>query len=223
MAFYFAFPASDALRDDSLMLLDNFERGSKEPQGPLFVRVAQQYADEIVDVLLLDIVRSAENGHSGAKILEQFAGLIKGTVHALIRQVLGKMDNKELQPLAGYIRDRWLTIVRDGVEKDFISFPVSQEFHQRFRKVLEAGSRGEQQPEELETCMLQFSDLAHKAFYDDSVRQLKLGFIGRKVVDMGGAAMTKGSHAATRRLIPEMKGEELKQFSEYFLGFLIEA
>lgn len=223
MAFYFAFPATDSLRDDSLTLLDNFERGATDPQGPLFVRVAQQYADEIVDVLLLNIVRSAEQGHSGARILEQFAGLIKSTVHALIRQVLGKMDNGELRPLAGYIRDRRLTLVRNGEEKDFISFPVTQQFHARFRKALEAGSRGERQPEELEACMLEFSDLAHRAFYDESVRQLKLGFIGRKVVDMGGAAMIKGSHAATRRLVPAMDGEELKQFSEYFLGFLIEA
>lgn len=222
MPCYFAFPATHALRDDSLLLLENFERGAVEPQSALFVRVAQEYADEIVDVLLLDIVRSAEQGHSGARMLEQFAGLIKSTVHALIRQVLGRMDNAELRPLAGYIRERRLTLTRDGRERDYISFPVSREFHDRFRKVLEAGSRGERHPEELEACMLQFSELAHTAFYDDAVRQLKLGFIGRKVVDVGGAAMIKGSRSATRHLVPAMEGEELRQFSAYFLGFLIE-
>ncbi|MFN3587275.1 MAG: hypothetical protein ACK4UT_07210 [Moraxellaceae bacterium] len=91
MTCYFAFPASDRLRDTSLLLLENFEQGVKAPQNKLFVEVAQLFADEVVDVLLLNMVRSAEAGHSGAKVLESFAGLIKSTVHGLIRQVLGKM------------------------------------------------------------------------------------------------------------------------------------
>lgn len=223
MTCYFAFPASDALRDGSLTLLDNFERGAKEPQSKLFVQVAQLYADEIVDVLLLNIVKAAESQHSGAKILEQFAGLIKSTVHALIRQVLGKMDNQELQPLSAIIRERRLTLQQEGVAKDYIAFTMPADFHAQFRAALEAGVRGERHPEQLCDCMLRFSDMAHKAFYDDSVRPLKLGFVGRKMVDVGGVAISKGSHSATKRLIPDLAGEELKQFSEYFLGFLIEA
>lgn len=221
MTCYFAFPASDRLRDTSLLLLENFEQGVKAPQNKLFVEVAQLFADEVVDVLLLNMVRSAEAGHSGAKVLESFAGLIKSTVHGLIRQVLGKMANEELAPLSSIIRQRRLTLTRNGVERDYIAFPMPADFHARLRQVMEKGARGERDPEELGACMSQFSDMAITAFYDDSVRPLKLGYIGRKVVDMGGAAIRKGSQASTRRLVPEMQGQELKDYSTYFLNFLI--
>lgn len=223
MTCYFAFPASDRLRDTSLLLLENFEQGVSAPQNTLFVEVAQLFADEIVDVLLLNIVRSAESGHSGAKVLEGFAGLIKSTVHGLIRQVLGKMSNAELAPLSAVIRERRLTLAHEGIERDYIAFVMPADFHARFRAVLEQGLRGERNPAELGECMSTFSDMALTAFYDDCMKPLKLGFIGRKVVDMGGAAIHKGSQAATRRLVPEMQGQELKDFSAYFLGFLIKA
>ncbi|MDP2226477.1 MAG: hypothetical protein Q8J78_03260 [Moraxellaceae bacterium] len=221
MTCYFAFPASDHLRDSSLTLLENFERGVKAPQNKLFIEVAQRFSDEIVDRLLLDIVRGAEANHSGAKVLEGFAGIIKSTVHGLIRQVLGKMSNDELAPLSAVIRERRLTLTQEGVEKDYIAFVMPPAFHARFKAVLEQGARGERNPAELQACMTEFSEMAHTAFYDDSVKPLKLGFIGRKVVDMGGAAIRKGSQASTRRLVPDMQGQELKDFSAYFLGFLI--
>lgn len=223
MATYFAFAASDRLSQGSLTLLENFEKGVREPQSRLFVEVGQLFTDEIVDCLLLNIVRSADNNHSGAKVLEQFAGLIKTTVHALIKQVLGKMSNDELSPLAGYMRQRRLTVTRDGQEQDYIAIPLPADFFQRFRKVLEKGAQGEKDSAELLACMEIFSGTAHTKFYDESLGVIKLGFIGRKMADVGGAALRKGSLAATKKLIPEMEGEELKNFSAYFLTMLIEA
>lgn len=223
MTCYFAFEGTDALRDSSLALLENFERRAPEPQSTLFVKVAQLFSDEIVDVLLLNIVRGGGTGFSGAGVLEQVASIIKSTVHTLIKQVLGKMSNAELQPLAAYIRERRLTLTVTGVTKDYVAFPMPADFHARFRAVLEQGARGEQNKPELLACMETFSEMAHKAFYDDSMQPIKLGFIARKVVDVGGAAIRKGSQSATRRLVPTMEGDELKRFSEYFLEMLISA
>lgn len=223
MTCYFAFQASDTLRDSSLTLMENFEQGVREPQSTLFVKVAQLFTDEIVDALLLNIVKAAESNHSGAKVLEQFASVIKSTVHSLIKQVLGKMNNEELRPLSGYIKQRRLTLTQKGETHDYIAFPMPADFHARFRAVLEKGANGEKQEGELLACMEKFTEMSHQAFYDDSLKLIKLGFIGRKVADVGGAAIRKGSQTASRRLIPALEGGELKQFSEYFLKLLITA
>lgn len=222
MTCYFAFPSSDVLRDSSLTLLENFESGAKEPQSTLFVKVAQLFADEVVDVLLLNLVRGGAS-QSSASVLESFAGLIKTTVHSLIKQLLGKMDNAELRPLSAVISERRLTLVRDGVEKDYIAFIMAPDFHARFKRALEKGMKGERDPDELLACMEAFSEQAHHVFYEDSIKPLKLGFIGRKLVDVGGAAMRKGAISANRRLVPAMQGQELIDFCTYFHGFLIEA
>jgi hypothetical protein len=221
MTCYFAFQASDALRDSSLALMENFERGVAEPQSAAFVKVAQLFSDEIVNALLLNIVRAEEAKHSGAKALEQFAKIVTDTVHYLIRQVLGKMSNDDLRPLAGYIKERRLTQTVDGKTRDLIVFPMQADFHARFRAVLEKCAAGEQHPEELLACMEHYSELSVVAFYDDSLNLVKLGFLGRKMVSVGSVAIRKGSQAATRRLIPPMSGDELVKFSKYFLSMLI--
>lgn len=221
MTCYFAFQASDTLRDSSLSLMENFEQGVREPQSALFVKVAQLFTDEIVGALLLNIVQAAESNHSGAKVLEQFASVIKSTVHSLIKQVLGKMNNEELRPLSSYIKQRRLTLTVDGQTADYIAFPMPADFHARFRAVLEKGARGEKSEAEMLACMEKFTEMAHQSFYDDSLKLIKLGFIGRKVADVGGAAIRKGSQAASKRLIPALEGSELKDFSAYFLKMLI--
>jgi hypothetical protein len=222
MTCYFAFLSSDALRDSSLTLLENFERGVKEPQNTLFVRVAQLFSDEVVDVLLLNLVRGSGTSHSNASVIESFAGLIKTTVHGLIKQLLSKMDNDELRPLAAVISARRLTLGQDGAEKDYICFTMAPDFHARFKRVLEQGMTGENSGELL-ACMESFAEQAHEAFYQESINPLKLGFVGRKLTEVGGAAMRKGSVSANRRLVPALKGQELIDFCTYFYGMLIEA
>ncbi len=222
MTCYFAFPSSDALRDSSLTLLENFEQGSKESQSTLFIRVAQLFADEVVDMLLLNLVRGSETPHSSASVIESFAGLIKTTVHGLIKQLISKMSNDELRPLSSVISERRLTLMRDGVEKDYIAFVMPPDFHVRFKRVLERGMNGERDPDELLACMEAFSEMAHQVFYEDSIKPLKLGFIGRKLTEVGGAAMRKGAVSANRRLVPGLKGQELIDFCTYFHGFVIE-
>lgn len=221
MSSYFAFPASDALSTSSLTLMENFEKGVRDPQGKLFVQVAQLFTDEIVDALLLNIVRSADANDTGAKVLQQFAGVIKSTVHGLIKQVLGKMSNDELRPLAAYMREHRLTLNEGGREVDYISFPIPDDFRARFSAVLEKGTQGEKVNAELLPCMERFSEMAHQSFYEDSMKSIKLGFIGRKVADVGGAAIRKGSQSAIRHLVPSLEGEQLQQFCEYFRTMLV--
>lgn len=222
MTGYFAFPASPELESASHQLLDNFEKGVKEPQNTLFIRVAQLYSDEIVDALLLNLVHAPESSGTAAKVLDKFAGLIKGTVHALIRQVLGKLDNKEMQPLSSIIRDRRIRLVHEGVERDHISFPMPADFFTEFRSVMAAGANGERQSERMTAAMLKFADLSFHYFYEESTKPLKLGFVARKMVDVGGAAISKGSHSAIKSLIPGMNEAELKAFAAYFGTMLAE-
>lgn len=220
MTTYFAFRASRELSESSHALMENFEKGVREPQNVLFVKVAQLFADEIVDTLLLNLVRNSSN-QAHASSLESFAGIIKSTVNTLIKQVLGKMSNEELQPLSGYIRKRRMELTLNGETHDYIVFETPADYHARFRAVLEKGLQGELDKDEMMACMDTFHNLSLTAFYDESLAQIKLGFIGRKVAEMGGSAIRKGAHSMTHRTIPHMAGDDLKHFSGYFLGMLV--
>ena len=121
------------------------------------------------------------------------ASLIKGTVHTLIKQVLSKLDNKELQPVAAYVSTR-RTILKDGAgERDYISFDLSDADFARFDAVWSANAAGQIDKTALNEVMLRFSTLAIAAFYEDSAKALKLGFIARNLFNVGHSAISKGS------------------------------
>jgi hypothetical protein len=222
MTTHFAFRASDELSRSSLTLMENFERRVAEPQSTLFVKVAQQFADEIVDTLLLNLVRSNGSGSSSnAQRLESFAGIIKSTVNGLIKQVLGKMSNDELSPLSSYIREHRRAFTLGSETHDYITYETPADFHARFVAVLEKGARGERDNAELIACMEQFHELSLSVFYDKSLKLVKLGFIGRKLAEVGGSAIRKGAQSTSRHSVPNMTDEEYRRFSEYFLGMLI--
>jgi hypothetical protein len=223
MSTYFAFVASNDLRDQSLSLLEKFQNRDPAPLNKPFIQLAQIFVDEVMDALLLNIVKGAEENHPSAKMLEQLASIVKSTVHGLIKQILGKMSNEEMQPLASYITDTRLTINHQGQVTDYVTFELPEDFFNRYQTVLQAGSEGQSINAELLACVEIFSELSHKAFYQEPVDRVKLGFVGRKLADVGGAALRKGSKSTIRSAIPKLHGVDLERVSAYLLTLLLRA
>ena len=228
MSKIFAFAASDALQQDFQAVIAAYADGNipKAPQSVRIVQLAQRYADEIVDALLLILLTGAEVDSAAPKALETVAGLIKSTVHTLIRQVLSKLDNKALQPVADYVGTR-RTILKDGagdsvVERDYISFDLSDADFARFDAVWSANAAGQIDKAALNDTMQRFATLAITAFYEDSAKALKLGFLARNLFNVGHSAISKGSQVAINRLIPALRDKEARNFAAYFHGMLRE-
>ena len=232
MSKLFAFAASDALQQDFQAVIAAYADGNipKAPQSARVVQLAQRYADEIVDALLLNLLNGAEAGSAAPKALETVASLIKGTVHTLIKQVLSKLDNKELQPVAAYVSTR-RTILQSVAgeaagdksgERDYISFDLSDADFARFDTIWSANASGQIDKAALNETMLRFSTLAIAAFYEDSAKALKLGFIARNLFNVGHSAIGKGSQVAINRLIPALRDKETQDFAAYFHGMLRE-
>lgn len=218
----FAFPASQALHEDFVALIGAFSGAGlpSSPQAALAVRLAQRYADEIVDALMVNLMKGADPESAAPKVLEAVVGVIKSTVHALIRQVLAKMPNAELRPVVDYIASRRTQLQVDGVTRDFISFVLSEQDHALLLSAWSAAARGEGSREQLTQAMLRFGELAIQAFYDDSAAAMKLGFIARNMFSVGHAAISKGSRAAITRLVPALRERELRDFAAYFESML---
>jgi len=218
----FAFQASQNLRESVESVLRAY--GGKTlpttPQAPVIVDFAQRYSDEIVDALILNLVKGADADSAAPKVLETVANLIKSTVHALIRQVLGKLNNAELAPVAEYIAAHRTEITRDGVTRDYINFQLSDADYELLHGTWSRVAAGQGDKQEMIRATHRFSELAIEAFYEDAAKAIKLGFIARNMFNMGHVAISKGSRTAISRLIPSLKPQELKDFASYFRGML---
>lgn len=222
MAFLFAFPASKTLTQEFNEVLNAFANGiPAQPQASAVVSLAQRYADEIVDALVVNLMKGSSPSTSTPKVLGTVASVIKGTSHTLVRQVLAKMTNAELQPLTSYIAARRTQHMVKGILRDFISFDLTKADYDSLKQTwAEAAAEGSNNAAMTE-AMLRFSELAIQAFYNESAQAVKLGFIARNVFAVGETAIRKGSHAAIGHLVPALKPDELKAFGRYFGDMLM--
>lgn len=217
----FAFPASAELQKDFNALQQAFVNGvPSAPQASLAVDLTQRYADEIIDALLLNLTRRPDGNQESAGILNTVAGMIKGTVHGLIRQILGKMSNSELQPVAAFIATRRTSVQEPDGVRDYISFQLSPADHELLRRAWQSAANGERDLALMTEAMLRFSELAIQAFYVETGEAVKMGFVLRNLFQVGKATISKGSRSAITRLVPAMRPSDMQAFGAYFLGML---
>lgn len=219
MATYYAIPCPQELRQNFDLLITRFEQKVPQPQNELLINVANDYTDKIIEVMVLGNSQMMDQESFSAKVLNNVATVIKATAHTLIKQVLHKMKNEEMAPLTQQIRARKLVI--NGM--DCISFPVPDNLIASYRHAFEQIKLGNiQVREQLMHAMLEFSLLANHYFYTESIKPLKLGFVTRKVADLGGVTINKASQAAIKKLVPQLNIDELKEFVAYLEPFFVD-
>ncbi|HNA20949.1 MAG TPA: hypothetical protein PLY05_01375 [Agitococcus sp.] len=219
MTTYYAIPCPQGLRENFAKLLVNFEQNSKEPQNQLLIQIANDYTDKIIEVMVLGNSHMMDQEAFAVKVLHNVASAIKTTAHTLIKQVLSKMKNEEMSPLASQIRARKLVINN----QEYISFPVPEHLAQSYKYCFAQIKLGDVSVKhKLMESMLEFSSLANHYFYVESIKPLKLGFVTRKIADLGGVTIDKASHAAIKKLVPQLNKEELQGFVEYLEPLFID-
>jgi len=219
MTTYYAIPCPQGLRENFAKLLSNFEQNNKEPQNQLLIQIANDYTDKIVEVMVLGNSHMMDQEAFAVKVLHNVASAIKTTAHTLIKQVLSKMKNEEMSPLASQIRARKLVIG----EQEYISFPVPDHLAQSYKYCFARIKQGDISVKfKLMESMLEFSSLANHYFYVESIKPLKLGFVTRKIADLGGVTIDKASHAAIKKLVPQLSSEELQGFVDYLEPLFID-
>ena len=222
---YFAFAAGDELQNNSILLLNHFDQCDPAPQDALFIKVASAFADVVIQNLLLNMVHNMEGESRAARILDKLAGIIKGTVHVLVKQTLHKKTNEELLPLVNFVRAGRLVVQVEGQDKDFVCFPMPLDLADHFAKIFHHVDKGdvESQRQPLRDAMLRFSELAHFHFYDEPTQIMNLGFIARKAVALGSSTIKSGSRSSITQIFPQLSKQEIIDFVTYFRPMFIEA
>lgn len=219
MTTYFSIKLDDATQSGIDELLRNLDSGVSAPQHDLHTRVSLATADAILKSVVEDMMERFSGGES-AGILHTLLGLLKGSTHVLIKQLLGKADNAEVAKMAVYLRDRRV-VVNNEVR---FGFPMSTDMAASFSGIFDAikAGQGKENRAALNDLMQKFADLAVARYLDDFMAPMELGFIKRKAAELGRGTINKGVHAALNKLIPSLGQKELEIFQDFFSGMIIE-
>lgn len=199
-------------------LLKNIQTGiekknSNEPLYPLRDQTALLINEEIIDALLVELVRRfpASDKRDTA---EKLAGYVKSTVAVLLKQLLSKADNE---------------VVRASVEFSERSLFKDPQGQFRVGETLDANlitnlknsfaeieTNGDTNRAVLSEQFKQFADATINHFMRDFNKTLDLGMIKRKGADIGAAAVGKAVHIAIDKLIPNLNKDEIKAVAAYY-------
>ncbi|MDI1302934.1 MAG: hypothetical protein PSX71_13595 [bacterium] len=221
MTTYYAFKLADATQQGIDELLKNLDAGSSAPQHELHTRVSVETSDEILKHSVEELMQRFQSGAEGAGILSSLLGILKSTSHVLVRQLLGKQDNKEVAKMVQYLRSRRVVLKGEVL----FGFEMPAELAQRLKTIFAAIAAGDgvAQKAGLTAAMLSFTDVAVAHFYDDFTAPMELGFIKRKASDIGRSTISKGLHVAMNRLIPQLGQKDLVVFAGFFDALFIDA
>ncbi|PQA46760.1 hypothetical protein [Amnimonas aquatica] len=213
-SYFFSFPLDNKLQTTIDGLLADHAQG-KYADPAVSSQIAVGTTDGVIKALALDVIDILKHsGEDGAGILSVLAGLLKSTMHVLIKQIMGKVDKGEQDKLAGYLNSRRVYV---GDQARF-GFELPAALGARFDDLLgqiRAGQIAAARPG-LTTAMTDFTEVAVKRFYDEFTGSLDLGFVKRKLVDVGRSTVLKGSHTAVNKLFGSLSDDELKQVAAHY-------
>ncbi|MCU4413217.1 hypothetical protein KTH71_04035 [Acinetobacter sp. WU_MDCI_Axc73] len=198
-------------------LLNNIQTGiqkknSSEPLYPLRDEVALQINDEILDAILLELVRRFPESDK-RETAEKLAGYVKSTVAVLLKQLLSKAPNDVVKQSIEF-SERSLHKDPEGryrVGEDLDPTLVTN-LKNSFAEI-KAGNEVDRRV--LSEQYKQFADATIRHFMIDFNKTLDLGMIKRKGADIGAAAVSKAVHIAIDKLIPHLHKEEVTALAEY--------
>ncbi|OTG65782.1 hypothetical protein [Acinetobacter silvestris] len=198
-------------------LLKNIQTGiekknSNEPLYPLRDQTALLINDEIIDALLVELVRRFPASDK-RETAEKLAGYIKSTVAVLLKQLLSKADNDVVRQSIEFSEN---SLFKDPEAQNRVGVNLDANLVTNLKSSFADIRDGN----EIDRGVLskqykQFADVTIAHFMKDFNKTLDLGLIKRKASDLGAAAVTKAVHIAIDKLIPNLNNEEILAVAEY--------
>ncbi len=198
-------------------LLKNIQTGiekknSNEPLYPLRDQTALLINDEIIDALLVELVRRFPASDK-RETAEKLAGYIKSTVAMLLKQLLSKAENDVVRQSIEFSEK---SLFEDTEAQNRVGVKLDENLVSNIKTSFAAIREGN----EIDRGVLskqykQFADATIAHFMKDFNKTLDLGMIKRKASELGAAAVTKATHMAIDKLIPNLNEAEILAVAEY--------
>lgn len=211
MSIFFGFIPSEALFANIQHIQK--QRHSNEALYLIRDKIALQLNDEILDQVLGQLIADfpeSDKRETAIKLL----GYVKSTVQLLLKQLLNKCDNNQVQASIDFIQQ---SLFIDQDKQLRIGAPIdatlAQQLKANFAALSEAKHCKTIRPV-LQEQYKQLSDQVIKHFMLEFYHTLALGMIKRKAADLGAAAVTKAMHIGIDKLLPHLSSLELQHLSQ---------
>ncbi len=222
---YSAFAASPALSDINERFLAAMQSGSAEPQAPVFIELLHLFMDEVLDSYFVGPMDMVRLNNMGRKVVTAGVNTIRKTSKMAITKVVRKMNNEELQPIAGYIDSIMIRPAPGSDKPTLVAVPITDDLYERLTSVTQRGREAGPQTvtREFSLALCDLIDESLNQYFEIPVSMLKLGFVTEKVARVAMESGRAASQTVVKKVPNTMNEKELLTFFEFAESIVIES
>ena len=145
--------------------------------------------------------------------------VMKG-VHIVIRKVIQRAPESELQKMALYMKS---LLTQDESGNYYITFQLTDELYslsQRLMERVRVDNDVDAYREDIVRALYRLIDAGIDAYYHQPVGMIELGKLTKKTADMGIITAQKGTNSVIQRIFKVLEHEEMMPLTCYFESLL---
>lgn len=141
--------------------------------------------------------------------------VMKG-VHLVIRKVILRAPDSELQKMAFYMKS---LLTADDNGHYYVTFPLNKELHDLAMELMaevRKNTNVDTYREDIVQALYRLIDAGIDAYYHQPVGMIELGKLTRKTADVSISTAQKGTNSVIRRIFKVLEHDEMLPLTNYF-------
>lgn len=223
MGHVIAISATPALRNSVEDFLQSVEHG-RDNSAEKYIEMVDHLTDRMLSLFLVE-PREFLTLPGGQQRVIDFAISTAGKAsHMLTRQIYKKKKPGEFAGIVKNVQQMYWPACADNGDTPCLAYPVSDAFAADFRKATTAAAegRGTSEIAVVSGVMDQLADDIIEYFFLRNNREVKIGYVTRKAVDVGIDGTKKAVHAVNHKVLKGLDDEQLKHFMGHYQELLKE-
>jgi len=217
MANVVAVPANPALVNGVEDFI-NAVKHDRHNSAELFISMVDHMTDRMLSLFLVEPSQMMKLSGTQAKIIDFAVSTAGKASHMLTRQIYKKTTNHEFAPILRNFEAMYWPAGADNDNHAQLQFPVSDSFAAEFRAVADlcAAGQGAANVERVSKVMDQLSNDIIDNFFVVNSKEVKIGFVTQKALDIGIDGTRKAVHAVNHKVLKGLNDEQLKGFMAHY-------
>jgi len=223
--FFVAYPSHASLRNDIQQLITNLDGGTRESQKHLAAHAFETAAQEILQALVINLVKRLENPQKPNADIHRTLKRIGDNVGGLCRMITGVLSNEKLAVAMRHYRTILMDVDdADGNPQPWMGLRVDAHFVDELR-VVTTHLRDEHATYDAPRTMRmldRLTDMVLNAMIEQPKEQMGLGFVMRKTADGAISLVRSTMHGMTHRAIPHLSARQRRGLADHLDSMLLE-
>ena len=210
-----AVPANPALHNAAEEFLQAISHD--RPAAEHYIHYIDRLTERMLAMFMIEPAEFTGLTGNARKVVDFAVTTAEKASSMLTRQTWGTISNTEFAPIAAALK---VALVEGDGDKipSLLTAQVDEVFAREFQEVANAclAGEGDQVRARMSAVMDQLTDHILENFFVRQTRQVKLGMVTRKALDVGIGGSRKAIHAVNHRVLKTLDAEHLRLFMQHY-------